>query len=97
MHACRESSRVVFIPFERADEIDVGCTAKQIDDTSLLRALDDAGDAVPLFVALGKHFQEADRGEIDKKMSDMLTEKKVNINMRVRRTYTILLTFALKV
>ncbi len=85
---------MVFIPFERAD-IDVD--PQRIDDTSLLRALDDAGDAVPLFVSLGKHFQETDRGEIDKKVSDMLTEKDIVINMRVRRTYTILLSFALKV
>ena len=63
----RESSRVVFIPFERAKE-----GSQHIDDTSLFSAFRDAGDAVP---TLGQHFQEYDRADIDKKIATFLHDK----------------------
>lgn len=68
-----------------------------IDDTNLIRAWQDAGDAVSLFVSLGKHFSEFNRETVDKKMSELFSSKQVEVNIRVRRTYTILLCFALKV
>ncbi len=46
----RESSRVVFIPFEPAQ------LSSSIDDTELLAKLRKAGDAVPIFIKLGKQW-----------------------------------------
>ena len=45
----RESSRVVFVPFEKA-----GTSSATIDDTDLIKKLGVAGDSVPLFIKLGK-------------------------------------------
>ncbi len=59
----RESSRVVFIPFEPAQLI-----SSSIDDTELLAMLRKAGDAVPIFIKLGKQFNECDRSTIDLKI-----------------------------
>ncbi len=88
----RESSRVVFIPFEPAQ-----LSPHQIDDTELLDSCRDAGDAVPIFVKLGKLFEEADRAEVDQKVSEVLLKHDLEVNVRIKRTYTILLQFTLKV
>ena len=86
----RESSRVVFIPFVPASGNYAG-----IDDTNLFSSLRNAGDAVSIFVSLGKRFLEYNRAAVDKKIMQLLSG--VQVNIRVRRTYTILLTFTLMV
>ena len=88
----RESSRVVFIPFELPR-----ARPDLVDDTELLDRCRDAGDAVPLFIKLGKIFEGANREEIYKKVSDLLLEKEMEVSVRIKRTYTILLMFTLKV
>lgn len=82
----------MLIPFEPAQ-----LSPQQIDDTDLLDSCRDAGDAVPIFVRLGKLFEEADRATIDRKVSEVLLQHNLKINIRIRRTYTILLLFTLKV
>ena len=90
----RESSRVVFVPFEKA-----GTSSATIDDTDLIKKLGVAGDSVPLFIKLGKSFDESHnmRAEIDKKVESLFNENELTVSLRVRRTYTILLVFALMV
>ena len=107
---CRESSRVVFIPFEPATI----ASGVAIDDTRLLTVLKDSGDAVSLFISLGKKFEtitlepdiesesdrmlaETVRVAVDRKLSDVFTEQKLTVNQRIRKTYTILLSFTLMV
>ncbi len=46
---------------------------------------------------LGKLFQEANRIEVDQKVSDVFLQNGVEVSVRVQRTYTILLLFALQV
>lgn len=84
---------MVFIPFERAQYGD----STGIDDTELLTVLRRAGDAVPIFIQLGKLFESSDRTAIDGQIQKLFCEKKIVVNQRVTRTYTILITFALKV
>ena len=45
--------------------------------TMILDSCRDAGDAVPLFIQLGKLFEGANREEINKKVSDLLLEKEM--------------------
>ena len=79
---------MVFVPFSHpaANESD------RIDDTMLLHTLHRAGDAVSLFISLGKSFNDRSdvREDVDKRLGQ-------EFNMRVRRTYTILLSFTLLV
>ena len=82
----------MFIPFELPRP-----RPGHIDDTDLLDSCRVAGDAVPIFVRLGKLFEEANRVEIDQKVSDVLRQNGVEVSVRVRRTYTILLLFTLQV
>lgn len=83
----RESGRVVLIPFQPPR-----LGPEQIDDTELLCRCRDAGDAVPIFIKLGKLFEEADRAAVDKRV-----ENEMDVTVRIRRTYMILLLFSLKV
>ena len=69
----------------------------QIDDTDLLDSCRVAGDAVPIFVRLGKFFEDANRVEIDNKISEVFHQNGVEVSVRVQRTYTILLFFTLQV
>lgn len=89
---CRESSRVVFVPFDKPRE-----NSETVDDINLITALRGAGDAVPLFINLGQQFVSSDscRSEIDRRIVEVF--KDVQVTSRVRRTYTILLSFVLKV
>ena len=90
MYVFRESSRVVLIPFQAPQ-----LQARQLDDSDLLCRCRDAGDAVAIFVKLGKMFQVADRGKVDQRVSELLSQEKMDVTVRVRRTYTILLLFTL--
>ena len=80
----RESSRVVFIPFLRPDL----ASGLAIDDTRLLTVLKLSGDALSLFISLGKRFETIRlvfttedgvptevriRGDVDKKLSDLFS------------------------
>jgi hypothetical protein len=85
-HFYRESSRIVFIPFEPPQ-----LRASQLDDSELLCRCRNAGDAVALFVKLGKLFRVADRAGIDKMVSDIFVKNQLDVSVRVKRTYTILL------
>lgn len=78
---------MVFVPFSPP----AATESNQIDDTMLLNTLHKAGDAVSLFISLGKLFSERIdiREEVDKRLSNL------EVNMRIRRTYTILLSFTL--
>ena len=57
---------MVFIPFQAPR-----LQASQLDDSDLLCRCRDAGDAVPIFVRLGKLFQEADRAEVDRRQESV--------------------------
>ena len=83
---------MVFIAF-RAPQLQ----SRQLDDSDLLYRCRDAGDAVPILVKLGKLFEEADRAAVDKRVSELLTAHQIEVTVRVRRTYTILLLFTLLV
>ncbi len=74
----------MFIPFELAQ-----LSPHQIDDTELLDSCRDAGDAVPIFVRLGKLFEEAYRAEVDQ-VSEVLLNHDMQVNVRIKRTYSIL-------
>ena len=92
---CRESSRVVFIPFEKAD---LGTWSEKIDDTELLTILKVAGDAVYLFIKLAKSFNsETLRTAIYEKIKAKFKDSELSVSVRVKRTYTILLAFTLLV
>ena len=82
----------MFIPFELPRP-----RPGQIDDTELLDSCSVAGDAVPIFIRLGKLFEEANRVEIDHKVSDVFLQNGVEVSVRVQRTYTMLLLFTLQV
>ncbi len=90
----RESQPGGFIPFENPRS-----PHDQVDDTSLLSCLKGTGDAVPLFIRLGKLFNEAEveRLDIDQCITDEFVKYGVQVSGRVRRTYAILLLFVLKV
>ena len=60
-------------------------------------SLRNAGDAVSIFTSLGKRFFEYDRTAGDETIMQLLSDKSVLVNIRVRRTYTILLSFTLMV
>ena len=83
---------MVFIPF-RAPQLQ----SQQLDDSDLLCTCRDAGDAVSIFVKLGKLFEGADRTAVDKRVSELLSANQIEVTVRVRRTYTILLLFTLQV
>ena len=82
----------MFIPFEPPRP-----RPAHIDDTELLDCCRGAGDAVPIFIRLGKLFEEANRIEIDKKIGNVFLQNEMEVNLRVQRTYTILLLFTLQV
>ena len=68
-----------------------------IDDTQLLQCLGEAGDAVPIFIALGNDFSEIDQAVVSNTISELCSEEQIELNVRVLRTYTILIHFVLKV
>ena len=77
----RESSRVL-LPFNPPQP-----RPTKHDDSDLLRSCVQAGNAVPLFVKLGKLFDQADRAAVDRKVAQIFTENKINVTVHVRRTY----------
>lgn len=82
----------MFVPF-RAPRLG----PERIDDTDLLDQCRLAGDAVPLFIKLGKLADLADRAEVYDKLSNLFEEYGVEVTVRIKRTYSILLLFTLKV
>lgn len=82
---------MVFVPFSPP----ANTKCNQIDDTTLLHTLRKAGDAVSLFISLGKSFDE--RSDVQEDVDKRLGQANIELNMRVRRTYTILLSFTLLV
>ena len=73
--------------------------AEKVDDTELLCKCRGAGDAVPLFVKMGKIFDECEneRLMIDQKITELFNDNQVDVTVRIKRIYTILLLFSLKV
>ena len=72
----------IFIPFERAvQSISISLSSHRIDDTNLLRAVDNAGDAVPILFLWGNIFKKRTGKRLIKKVSDILTENNININI----------------
>lgn len=52
---------------------------------------------VALFVSLGRDFKDFDRESVQDNISDALAESNIEVNMRIKRIYTILISFVLKV
>lgn len=75
----RESSRVVFVPF-RLPRLG----PEKIDDTDLLDQCRLAGDAVPIFIKLGKLVEEAVRADVYEKVSDIFKENGVEVTVRIK-------------
>ena len=73
--------------------------AEKVDDTELLCKCRGAGDAVPLFVKMGEIFAECEneRWMIDQKITEVFNDNQVDVTVRIKRIYTILLLFSLKV
>ena len=79
---CRESSRVVLIPFQAPQ-----LQSSQLDDSQLLRRCRDAGDAVPIFVKLGKMFETADRSKVDQRVSQLFSQEKIDVTASQANIY----------
>ena len=83
----------MLIPFQQP-----ATSPDSIDDTNLIQAWDAAGDAVPLLIKLGKIFErEEERVTVDAMVEEMFSKGGVKASIRVKRVYTILLFFSLKV
>ena len=70
----------MFVPFEHTGEIQT-----TLDDTSLISALTDAGDAVAIFISMGQHFKDYNRAEVDCNISKTLAERDCRVNLCVQR------------
>ena len=70
-----------------------------IDDSDLIAAQRRSGSAICLFIKLGKAFNEcsAFRSELDAELNEIFLRCDVPVDSRIRRIYTILLFFTLKV
>ena len=92
----REASRVVLVPFHDAEPAGSGA---EVDDADLIAVQERAGIAVCLFIKLGKVFYscKAFRNSIDTEVGQIFQRNGVVVENRIRRTYTILLFFTLKV
>jgi hypothetical protein len=87
---------VVFIPFQKAD---MSVSTEKIDDTELLTKLHVAGDAVSLFIKLSRSFNTHNhlRSATNEKIEAKFKDNDLLVSLRVKRTYTVLLTFTLLV
>ena len=65
--------------------------------TQLLTMLRKVGDAVPKFIELGKKFNQCDRNDIDQEIAKIFSDNDIDVMQQIRRTYTVLLSFVLKV
>ena len=76
---CREASRVVLIPFVQPAE------SIAADDTALLQQMVHAGGAAPLFISLGKAFEEGteERTALASKIADIFNAHNVQLDSRV--------------
>ena len=90
---CREASRVVLIPFDRAS------TTEIVDDSDLIIAQKQAGPAVRLFIKLGRVYEEQslDRAIIDREVKEIFANNNMKVDSRIVRLYTILVFFTVKV
>jgi hypothetical protein len=85
----------VLIPFNDPDPASV----HTIDDSDLIVAQSRSGSAICLFIKLGKAFHECStfRAEIDAELREIFHRCDAPVDSRIRRIYTILLFFTLKV
>ena len=75
------------------------CTGASCDDTELLQQLRVARDSVFMVIKQGILLNDSDtkRLSIDKILHDIFSDNNMVVSQRVKRTYTILLTFTLNV
>ena len=85
----------MLIPFNDPDPASVHL----VDDSDLIEAQSKAGSAICLFIKLGKVFRECAtfRTDLDAELREIFSRCEVPVDSRIRRIYTILLFFTLKV
>ncbi len=84
----------MLIPFEAA----ANSSSEKFDDTDLLKCLKIAGDAVPILISLGRCLEDEEgRSEMHHYVNDVLHKKNIDVNIRIKRTYAILMYFTVKV
>ena len=85
----------MLVPFNDPDP----ASMHNVDDSDLIAAQNKAGSAICLFIKLGKVFREcaAFRTDLYAKLREIFNRCEAPVDSRIRRIYTILLFFTLKV